>query len=528
MLVDESTNGIFVGDRNAPLGRGNTIVLAPGTTFRAGRLMIRAELSAAEVKPAASYPVSIPVAATTSTPQGAVHALREREVWGDLLGKNSQDPLAYLDGANGSASSQSPMPASRPPIKAPPSVPVNATPGPQAMSRHQDPLTMLGGQPFAVPPMMPTTSAVQPAPAPAKLIPDDFDPLSMILAPRGQTAPASFFPVAPPAPVMPQPAPVPSAIPAAMPMVAPAARPPLAPDLMADLTRIDDHQVAAPDLRNGTADPLDAMEAMKARRAERKTRLLEKTSGAPLATLPGMTAASAPPAASLRPAIPPMLTADPLPITAASASPAVTHPAFSQEAAKILFRGMGFSGAAVPTGRETAVLHEVGEMVRAMSDGLVSLLAARKMLKSEFRMDETQVQPEENNPFKHFKMAELALDELFITRSGGFQAPAEAAASALDDVKGHVMLTMAAMQRAIRLIVERLDPKVIAREEEEGSARIRGLGARKGKWEIYSELHQRLSGNLDGMTRQIIAEAFAQVQEEQARRTASKFQESKK
>ncbi|MNL48080.1 hypothetical protein D3C87_1709090 [compost metagenome] len=143
-------------------------------------------------------------------------------------------------------------------------------------------------------------------------------------------------------------------------------------------------------------------------------------------------------------------------------------------------------------------------------------------------MDETQVQPEENNPFKHFKIAELALDELFLTRSGGFQAPAEAAGSAFEDVKQHVMLTMSAMQRAVRLLMERLGPENTAREDEGGSLRIRGLGAGKGKWESYVETHSRMSGNIDAVTRQIIAEAFAQVQEEQARRVASQYWESKK
>lgn len=157
------------------------------------------------------------------------------------------------------------------------------------------------------------------------------------------------------------------------------------------------------------------------------------------------------------------------------------------------------------------------------------LLSARRMVKTEFRMDETQVQPEENNPFKHFKMAELALDELFLTRSGGFQAPAEAAGSAFEDVKQHVILTMAAMQRAVRLLMERLGPQTIEREsEDDGALRIRGLGARKGKWEAYTETHARMSGNLDSVAKQIIAEAFAQVQEEQARRVASQYWESKK
>lgn len=559
MLVDESTNGIFIADRTEQLGRGNTVVLTPGMTFRAGRLVIQAEALAPEMKPANAYPASLPVAALTSSPQGAEQALREREVWGDLWGKTSQDPLSYLDAA-GSPPSPRPgvVPAGMIPAAAPPPLPLPSSPEP-VLELH-DLLPGPGDQAFPgspppampapamavmpipaapaaqLPPGFPPSAAAPAVPAPAataapvaaspatKLIPDDFDPLSMIVG-----SPASRT-LAPPAvsPVTTIPQPVHAPPPSAMPAVAPTARPPLAAELMADLARLDDHRVAAPEARGGTADPLDAMEAMKARSDERKARLLEKAGAAALPPLPGLSpapATRAAPAAQAMPAtgVAPAALAISMPVAAPAAGAALPN-----EAAKALFRGMGFPDPAIPAGGEAALLYEVGEMMRALSEGLVSLLAARKLLKSEFRMDETQVQPEENNPFKHFKMAELALDELFITRSGGFQAPAEAAASALDDIKGHVMLTTAAMQRAIRLLVERLDPKVIAREPEEASARIRGLGARKGKWELYSELHQRLSGNLDGITRQIIGEAFAQVQEEQARRSASQFRESKK
>ncbi|MBR0558412.1 type VI secretion system-associated FHA domain protein TagH [Ciceribacter sp. L1K23] len=521
ILVDESTNGIFLGDRSEPLGRGNTIVLASGVTFRAARLIISAELLAADVKHTMSYPISFS-APMTSTPQGAEQALREREVWGDLLGRNSQDPLAYLDGASGPA----PMSATMGPLTAPPATPIAPMPisMPRGMPQISDPLPTPELRDVALPVETPAPSA-----RPAKLIPDDFDPLSMIVGPRGGPTSPSSFAASPAVAAEQRPLPTPSPAAALIPVEIPSTRQPLAPELMADLARLDDHQVVTPEARGGTADPLDAVEAMRARRVERKSRLIEKSAVAGLPPLPGTSAA--PSMASTPPTPPAFPSTATNPASSAPASPyvaAIATEANSQEAAKALFRGMGFPDAVIPAGREMAVLHEVGEMVRAMSEGLVSLLAARKMLKSEFRMDETQVQPEENNPFKHFKIAELALDELFVTRSGGFQAPAEAAASALDDVKGHVMLTMAAMQHAIRLIVERLDPKLIAREEDEGAARLRGLGARKGKWEIYSELHQRLSGNLEGMTRQIISTAFAKVQEDQARRSASQFRESNK
>ena len=143
-------------------------------------------------------------------------------------------------------------------------------------------------------------------------------------------------------------------------------------------------------------------------------------------------------------------------------------------------------------------------------------------------MDETQVQPEDNNPFKFFRVAELALDELFLTRKGGYQEPAEAAKSAFEDLEQHTVLTMSAMQRAIRLIFERLSPNAMTGEaEEQGGLRIRGLGARKGKIETFTENYERMNRNIDGVARQVIAEAFAQVLEEHARQRAKERWEKK-
>jgi type VI secretion system FHA domain protein len=180
--------------------------------------------------------------------------------------------------------------------------------------------------------------------------------------------------------------------------------------------------------------------------------------------------------------------------------------------------GMGFPDARLSPTEYGRLMREAGATVRAMAAGLILLLSARRMVKSEFRMDETQVQPEENNPFKFFKVAELALDEMFLTRAGGYQAPAEAARSAFEDLEQHTMLTMSAMQRAIKLIFDRLSPEALTREADDGGGlRIRGLTARKGKLEAFTENHEKMSRNIDAVARQTIAEAFAQVQEEHAR-----------
>lgn len=581
LLMDESTNGIFLQGATDPVGRGNAVPLTNGMRFHAGQLTVEVE-----VLPSASMAGGLPVQAAQSnllqsspmrptglsSTQQAENALREREQLGDLWGRHSQDPLDYLSGAAaplGRPASVATDPLVDvgcgsllpPDLLAPARSPANASAPPGAAGigatgvGHADraprgpsisplpdrdrptgaavfppaPQPLIEVSPVAAPAPAAAAAPARPADRPAsnKLIPDDFDPLSMLgVAPRTAAEPPKR-----PADAGNWPSPEP-------------VRRPLSPELMADLMAIEPRQpplpamprapVPAPPMPEppmpeiagqGPAD-FDPAQVMRQRSDERRARLQDKLvqrGGVPASVVtPVGTRPSVAAAGGLLPAEAVQVSASVPPVSTAGGADGAMSPA-----ARALFRGMGFADAAVSRADEERIMQDVGEMVRALTDGLVSLLAARRMVKSEFRMDETQVQPEENNPFKHFRMAELALDELFLTRSGGFLPPGEAAAAALDDVKAHVMVTMAAMQRAIRLFAERLDPKLIAREDGEGADRIRGFGARKGKWESYVDIHQRLSANLDGVARQIIAEAFAQVQEEHARQAVSQFREDR-
>ncbi|WP_162894646.1 type VI secretion system-associated FHA domain protein [Rhizobium terrae] len=618
ILIDESTNGIFLDGRQQPLGRGNGIALVNGLRFRAAKHLIEAQILPAQdaaVWNGSPPPMPVmpqayqPVWSNAATPS-AEQALRERGDMGDVWAKNSQDPLVYLGSAPWPEIAAS-APAAQAVLHADPlfslsprqsdpfaglpingynqtalptarSMPASLIPGP--IPRDPLPGSDFPPQPPTLPPASPihsapslqhpiapsspgitptSVSASQPAPMPAeaprKLIPDDFDPLSILAGPvrRSSEPRQDVWNGAPsPAPlpaasnqvldpqsmaVLPPIQPV-SNIPPVAQTPLPPVRESLSPSLMADMARLGEPAAFRPPAQDHALGDFDAIGAMRARREERKARLIEKAAGNNGNPLPAVTPPPAVPGVPLAPMpIPaaPLMPQPPLDTNAAlsaglgsvqSSLSAVQTSAAEDNAALIaLFAGMGLPGADIASGRQVQVMREVGEMVRAFSEGLILLLSARRMVKSEFRMDETQVQPEENNPFKHFKMAELALDELFITRAGGFQAPGEAAASALEDLKQHVMLTMAAMQRAIKLLMERLNPENVARDNEaEGAHRLRGLGVRKGKWETYVEMHQRMSGNFDGMARQLIAEAFTQVQEEQARRVASQYWESKK
>lgn len=544
ILVDDSTNGIFIENSAEALGRGNSVILHDGLKFRAGGYQIEARLVQGKPErqavPSPGAQVQ-PVGWAAPDERRADAALRQREEYGDLWGSRSQDPLAYLDGAASDSADAGraslPIPAPFQPALRPVDplfdLPIQVGHSLQAIpsafasldgQQRSDPLGLSPHpteQRTALPEDLLAPVAVRsqiPAPLPAvpmasssKLIPDDFDPFRSLGAfgakpavpePRqvgNPVLPASVDRMPPMPPVEP---------------MRPAV--PLSAALLADVVRIDPPPSSEKRVVAVEKAAFDPMEALRSRREERTAALQRKAEDQarpPAMVFPAIAGSGR------RSAETDLVDADLF-----GTMPPVTRDAVLTG----LLRGMGFPNAEVSEAGGEKLAEDVGAMVRAIAEGLVQLLSARQLLKSEFRMDETQVRPEENNPFKYFKIAELALDELFLTRSGGFQAPAEAAASAFADVQQHVMMTTAAMQRAMTLMFERLSPDVIARGADgDGGMRIRGLGGGKGKWETYVDNHTRMSGQIDGIARQIISEAFAQVQEEQARKASTTYWEKK-
>lgn len=450
-----------------------------------------------------------------------------------------------------------PTPQAAPPVQPPataavPPMPVPAAPlAPAAGSGNvipEDFLASLGAGPGASPAgasggqaagvpdhatLMPAApvSAGPAAPAKPATIPDNID------FGLGSQAP-SPVPAAPPSPGAPASAAAPS-IPPSTPQPAPPAPP-------------------APEA------PLNPLDALKKRRAQREAELAQKAKSrtAPAAAkapppapagqpapplmpgapaIPGVSptvptpavsapAVSASPVSSPKPSLP---AASPTPAASAvSAKPAPARTAVGGEDASEMFQallsGLGFANADVPEDEQAEIARATGEMVRELANGLISLLNARKSLKTEFRMYETRIQPEENNPFKHFNVGELAIDEMLFARKGGFLPPSEAAKEAFKDLQSHTMLTVAATQRAMRLLFESLSPETLAGEEDDGGLRLRGLGSRRGKFEAAKERHDRLRADFDAVVRQTIAEAFVQVEEDQARQQSKTFWENRK
>ncbi|HXN88112.1 MAG TPA: type VI secretion system-associated FHA domain protein TagH [Methylocella sp.] len=133
------------------------------------------------------------------------------------------------------------------------------------------------------------------------------------------------------------------------------------------------------------------------------------------------------------------------------------------------------------------VAEELGGLMRVAVENLTQLLNARVQTKRFVRASsQTTIQALDNNPLKFAPTCDDALKIMFGPRTSGYLDARRAFESAFADLKSHQVDTFSAMQRAVHMLVEDLDPKAI--EEAAGpETRLAALfGSRTSKpWNMY-------------------------------------------
>ncbi len=130
---------------------------------------------------------------------------------------------------------------------------------------------------------------------------------------------------------------------------------------------------------------------------------------------------------------------------------------------------------------------ELGVLLRLTTENLTQLLRARSDVgRTAGVSSQTTVQALDNNPLKFSPSTEDALRIMFGPRTRGFLDARRAIEAAFTDLKTHQVYTFAAMQQAVRMLVEDFDPKAIdeAAGPDHGLANL--LGSRKARlWDLY-------------------------------------------
>jgi type VI secretion system FHA domain protein len=144
------------------------------------------------------------------------------------------------------------------------------------------------------------------------------------------------------------------------------------------------------------------------------------------------------------------------------------------------------------------------------------VLIARASIKSEFRIEQTMIRARGNNPLKFAANDDDAVAALLGVGRHSDMAPATAVADALRDIRLHELASMAAMQTAIRALMQGFDPDRIRQDAEQGGGKTTLLpGQRKARaWDAYTALYTRTSQALSDDFDSVFGKAFARAYEE--------------
>ena len=156
-------------------------------------------------------------------------------------------------------------------------------------------------------------------------------------------------------------------------------------------------------------------------------------------------------------------------------------------------------------------MERLGAAFRALVSGVRRALIARASIKGEFRIEQTMIRSRGNNPLKFSAGDDDAVAALLgAGRRTEMDAP-EAVADALEDIRLHELASMAAMQSAIRALVDTLSPAPLLASAKGGL-----LPGQKqaSAFEAYEALHAQVTAALTDDFDSVFGKAFARAYEQ--------------
>jgi type VI secretion system FHA domain protein len=176
------------------------------------------------------------------------------------------------------------------------------------------------------------------------------------------------------------------------------------------------------------------------------------------------------------------------------------------------------AGAGLPDAKPAdplVTMRRLGETYRALVSGLRSVLIARASIKSEFRIEQTLIQTRGNNPLKFSANDDDAVSALLGVGRHSGMAPDKAVTEALRDIRLHELASMAAMQAAVRALLQSVAPATVRGSVEQGGGMSLLPNQKKARaWDTYEALHDRVTQALSDDFDSVFGKAFARAYEE--------------
>jgi len=176
-------------------------------------------------------------------------------------------------------------------------------------------------------------------------------------------------------------------------------------------------------------------------------------------------------------------------------------------------RGAGIDPASLPIDQQNALLTLAGQMLRETVLGLMESLKARADVKSRMRLNQTTIQPGENNPLKFAPSVDEAVLKLLDPHSSRYLGPIDAIRETFADIRTHQTALVGSIQAAIDEVMNRIEPGELQERFDRGLKRGPLLGAtnKMKYWDLYTEFYQVLNQRGEQGLPTLFAEEFART-----------------
>lgn len=180
--------------------------------------------------------------------------------------------------------------------------------------------------------------------------------------------------------------------------------------------------------------------------------------------------------------------------------------------------GAGVPAAAMGDDSEAA-LRAIGQVFRALTEGVREVLMSRAALKGELRVEQTLLKPANNNALKFSFSPDDAVAALLSTGRPGYMHPLDAAKEAFDDIKMHEIAVVAGMQTALQALMDRFDPDTLETRVAKGTLGNMVPAARKARlWDSFRELHAAMKAEAADDFQAIFGRSFTKAYKAQVRK----------
>lgn len=176
-------------------------------------------------------------------------------------------------------------------------------------------------------------------------------------------------------------------------------------------------------------------------------------------------------------------------------------------------RGAGIDPSTLPADAQAQLLTVAGQVLREAVLGLTEALKGRSDLKSRLRLNQTTIQPNENNPLKFSASVDEAVMRLLDPHSTRYLGPVETIRDSFADLRTHQTALLAAIQAGIDEFMNRIEPRELQERFDRGLKRGALLGAanKMKYWDLYVEFYQTLNQRNDQGLPPVFGEELART-----------------